>query len=204
MYDRVVTDVTGFILAGGKSTRMGRDKAFLPWEDETLLSHACKLAGAVAAEVRIVGDAKKFAGFGSVVEDVYRDRGPLAGIHAALTNSATELNLLLAGDLPFISTEFLQYLVAQARESSAVVTVPQANERWQPLCAVYRREFAAVADHALRDGNNKIDPLFAKVTTRVIDETELARAGFSHRLFRNLNTPGDLEQAKRGIESPRT
>lgn len=192
----VVKDVTAFILAGGKSARMGKDKAFLSWQSGTLLSHACQLAAVVASEVRIVGDAKKFADSGRVVEDIYRDRGPLAGIHAALTGSATELNLLLAVDVPFVSPDFLQYLVAQAQESSAVVTVPRAGGGWQPLCAVYRRAFAPVAEQSLREGNNKIDPLFAKVRTRVIDEAELAKAGFSSGMFRNLNTPDDLEQAK--------
>src|ERR1039458_8060619 len=106
MYDQRVKQgiefgVTAFVLAGGKSSRMGSDKAFLQLGDETLLSHALKVAGTVAGEVRIVGDAKKFAAFGQVVEDVYRERGPLGGIHGALSNSATELNLMLGVYLLF-------------------------------------------------------------------------------------------------------
>jgi molybdopterin-guanine dinucleotide biosynthesis protein A len=189
-------DATAFILAGGKSSRMGRDKAFLQLRDETLLAHALKLAGAVAEEVRIVGDATKFSPFGRVVEDVYRNRGPLGGIHAALSASSTDLNLMLAVDLPFVDADFLQYLLSRARESTAIVTLPRAAGGLQPLCAVYRRPFAEIAEEALRNGRNKIDSLFAKAGTCVIEDDELVRAGFSSEMFHNLNTPDDLKKAQ--------
>jgi molybdopterin-guanine dinucleotide biosynthesis protein A len=188
--------VTAFVLAGGKSTRMGSDKAFLRLGDETLLSRALKTAGGVSGDVRIMGDAQKFAAFGRVVEDVYRDRGPLGGIHAALSGSTSESNLVMAVDLPFVTPEFLRYLLLRARESGAMVTVPRAGGGLQPLCAVYRRGFADVAEQSLREGNNKIDSLFAEVETCVIEEGELVGAGFSAGMFRNLNTPEEFDKAK--------
>lgn len=194
-----VNRLTAFVLAGGKSSRMGRDKAFLAWGPETLLSHAVKLVNNMAAKVYIVGNAKKFASYGSVVEDIYRDRGPLGGIHAALAGSNTDLNLMVAVDLPMVTPEFLLYLIAQAAESSAMVTVPRAGNGWQPLCAVYRREFAATAEQSLLKGENKIDPLFATVETRVLEEQELVKRGFSADMFRNLNTPEELEEARRRL-----
>jgi molybdopterin-guanine dinucleotide biosynthesis protein A len=175
---------------------MGSDKAFLRLGEETLLSRALKIVGAVAEEVRIVGDARKFAAFGGVVEDVYRDRGPLGGIHAALSSTTTDLNLILAVDLPFLGPKFLQYLLLRARESGATVTVPRAGSRLHPLCAAYRRGFTQVAEQSLRDGKNKVDSLFAGVPTCVIDEKELEQAGFSVEMFRNLNTPEEFETAK--------
>ena len=105
VYHHGVDPVTAFVLAGGKSSRMGRDKAFLELEGRTLLSLALEAASAVAASVWIVGNAAKFAAFAPVVEDMYSERGPLAGIHAALAATATDLNLILAVDLPFIQTE---------------------------------------------------------------------------------------------------
>lgn len=189
-------DATAFILAGGKSSRMGRDKAFLQLRDETLLAHALKLSAAITKEVKIVGDATKFSAFGRVVEDVYPNRGPLGGIHAALSTSSTDLNLMLAVDLPFVGADFLQYLLARARESTAIVTLPRAAGGLQPLCAVYRRPFAEIAEEALRNGRNKIDSLFAKAGTCVIEDDELVRFGFSPEMFRNLNTPDDLEKAQ--------
>jgi len=194
-----VNRLSAFVLAGGKSSRMGRDKAFLAWGHETLLSHALKLAGNVTANVYIVGDAKKFASCGSVVEDVYRDRGPLGGIHAALAGSTTDLNLMLAVDLPLVKPEFLHYLISQADESGATVTLPHAGSGWQPLCAVYRSGFAAIAEESLIEEKNKIDALFARVKTRVLQEQELVQRGFSAAMFRNLNTPEELEEARRGL-----
>jgi molybdopterin-guanine dinucleotide biosynthesis protein A len=200
VYHQRVDDVTAFILAGGKSTRMGRDKAFLELGGRTLLARALELAGTVAREVRIVGGARTFATFGRVVEDVYGERGPLGGIHAALKTTTTELNLMLAVDLPFLEPKVVEYLIFQARQSAAVVTVPRVGGGWQPLCAVYRRSFAGVAEQSLREGRNKIDPLFADVETRVIEEEELSPAGFSGEMFRNLNTQEEWEEAKTALQ----
>lgn len=192
----IESGVTAFILAGGKSSRMGSDKAFVRLGEETLLARALRIASTVTAKVRIVGDAQKFEPFGQVVEDVYRDRGPLGGIHAALSSSPARWNLMLAVDLPFVGTKLLEYLLLQSVESGAMVTVPYAGGGLQPLCAVYQRAFAEAAEHALREGKNKIDALFATVVTRVIEEKEIVGAGFSAEMFRNLNTPEELEAAR--------
>lgn len=193
-------EVTAFILAGGKSTRMGADKAFVALDGRTLLARALDLARSVTPEVRIVGDAAKFAAFAPVVDDQFRDCGPLGGIHAALRASSSELNLVLGVDLPFLSLALLQYLISRARGSSASVVVPRAAGGWQPLCAVYRCEFADAAEIALCEGRYKIDALFDKASTQEISEGELQAAGFSPRIFRNLNTREELARAK--AESP--
>ena len=193
--DGASSDVAAFILAGGKSTRMGTDKAFVMLEGQTLLARTLGVARAVTSDVRIVGEAAKFAAFAPVVEDVFPGCGPLGGIHAALRASAVELNLMLAVDVPFASVGLLEFLLARARRSAAVVTVPRVGG-WQPLCAVYRRVFAEVAERALREGRYRIDGWFEVVPTVVISEAELAAAGFSAPEFRNLNTREDVEGAE--------
>ena len=192
-------DLTAFVLAGGKSSRMGSDKAFLELHGRTLLDRALELARGVADCVRIVGPLDKFGSYGAVVEDLYAGRGPLAGIHAALVSSATELNLVFAVDLPFVNRELLTFLVERARASDAVVTVPRIAGGFQPLCAVYRRGFAVPAEAALQAGNNKIDALFSQVATRIIEEPELQEFAFDAALFENLNTPEDLARATRRL-----
>jgi len=188
-------DFSAFVLAGGRSSRMGTDKAFLQFEGRTLLARALDLLRALTPEVRIVGPAAKFAPYGPVIEDVYPGRGPLAGIHAALSVSTTELNLILAVDLPFVSEALLRFIVEQARAADAVVTVPRIAGGYQPLCAVYRRAFVPLAQAALEAGRNKIDALFAATTTRILEEPELSRFAFSAAMFDNLNTPEDLRRA---------
>ncbi len=203
VYDRAVEnrsapDVSAFILAGGKSTRMGTDKAFVEFEGQPLLARALDLARSVSSDLWIVGTKERFAGFAPVLEDIFRDCGPLGGIHAALLGSTTELNLMLAVDMPFVSRAFLQYLVAEAQTApDAAVIVPRSDGRRQPLCAIYRREFAVVAERALRARQNRIDRLFDEVHTRLIEEEELEGGGFSTAIFRNMNTPEELQAEKR-------
>lgn len=187
------TDVSVFILAGGKSTRMGTDKAFVPLDGRTLLARALDLARQVTSDVHIVGDRNKFEPFAPVVEDIYPGCGPLGGIHAALRSSQSDLNLILAVDTPFVPLALVQHLITRARSCpSAAVTVPQANGGWQSLCAVYRREFADIAEHALTQGRYKIDALFSETKTQAIGEQELETAGYSPRIFQNVNTPEDI------------
>jgi molybdopterin-guanine dinucleotide biosynthesis protein A len=197
--DGVATDVAAFILAGGKSTRMGTDKAFVALDGRTLLARALELARSVTGDVRIVGDSEKFSPFAPVVEDVFPGCGPLGGIHAALRVSKKELNVVLAVDVPFASMALLQFLITRARGvSSAMATIPRTGGGWQPLCAVYRRGFADAAETALQAGRYKIDALFDDARTQVIREEELEVSGFSARMFRNLNTREELESARSG------
>jgi molybdopterin-guanine dinucleotide biosynthesis protein A len=189
-------DRAAFVLAGGQSTRMGADKAFVQLEGRALLAHALALAKSVTSDVRIVGSAEKFAAFGEVVEDEFPQHGPLAGIHAALRASSSELNLMLAVDMPFVEVPFLDYLFQEAaRHEGAVVTIPRATGAWQTLCAVYRKPFADLAEQALRQGKNKIDPLFCDIKMRIVEEHELTQQNFSPEMFRNLNTLEELKQA---------
>jgi molybdopterin-guanine dinucleotide biosynthesis protein A len=188
--------LAAFILAGGKSSRMGSDKAFLQLNGRTLLEDALSRARAVVDNIHLVGPGEKLQAFGPVVEDLYPDRGPLGGIHAALSASDAELNLMLAVDLPFVEARFLRLLIEQASACRATVTLPRIHGRWQPLCAVYRKAFQPIAEQALRRGQNKIDALFSQLTVRTIEEPELRDLAFEPAMFDNLNTPEDWERAR--------
>jgi len=196
LYDRKMKAIAGFILAGGRSSRMGTDKAFLELGGRPLIAGAVKLAHEVAAEVKIVGDPEKFSAYGPVVADVYRDRGPLGGIHAALKETDAEWNLILGVDLPFLTAAFLEYLLKRAQSADAMVTVPSTGGYLQPLCAVYRKQFAHVAECALAEGRNKIDQLFRDVSVSFVLEDEMVANGFTTSIFRNLNTPEEWQEAR--------
>ena len=187
-------DVSAFVLAGGKSTRMGRDKALLLLDGRTLVERAVELAQAVSRQVWIVGDARKYSSFAPVIEDVYARQGPLGGIHAGIASNGREWNLILAVDSPFLDAGFLNWMVEEARNAAAVVTVPRAGGRLQPLSAVYHQSFASDAKAALEAGKNKIDLLFREVKTRVIEEDEIVQRGYSIEMFRNVNTPEEWQR----------
>jgi molybdenum cofactor guanylyltransferase len=189
--------VTGFVLSGGRSSRMGSDKALLSLGGQTLLQRTLEVAGAVTDPVHIVGRIDQYAAFGEVVEDIYRDCGPLGGIHAALLATRTDLNLILSVDMPLMSSDFLGWLVQKATMSDAMIVVPNAAGGLQPLCAIYRRGVAEPAEQALRAGEYKIDRLFSRIPTRLIQEKEMIASGFSPDVFRNINTPEEYEQCRR-------
>jgi molybdopterin-guanine dinucleotide biosynthesis protein A len=226
MPEQIQQGVAAFVLAGGKSLRIGQDKAFLPWEGRTLLERALEATQAVASRTRIVGAKAKFEAYGSVVEDVFVDRGPLGAIHAALSATDREFNLVLAVDLPFATPALLAYLIGRAHETPCLATVPRPGGGWEPLCAVYRREFAKVAEPALKRGQNAIYPLLEdgsrledgvdqacaragvqeigiqEMGVLAIDEKELAAAGFGAWMFRNINTIRDLESCAKQSREP--
>ena len=187
-----MSGVSAFVLVGGKSSRMGRDKAFVAWEGKTLLERALGAARGACGRAWIVGAKATFEPFGNVVEDVFPERGPLGGIHAALLASGTELNLVLAVDLPLVSARLLSYLIERARDSESLATVPRLVTGWEPLCAVYRKGFAEVAERALHEGRNAVYPLIEAAQITAVGEDEFVGQGFAADMFRNINTIADL------------
>ena len=189
--------VTAFVLAGGRSSRMGADKALLDFGDMSLLQCALQTAAAVTENVYIVGARERYASFGEVIEDIYPGCGPLSGIHAALTATCTDLNLILSVDMPVMTAEFLSWLVQQADQTKELIVVPNAAGGLQPLCATYRRSVAELAAQALLEGDYKIGHLFSRASTHVIAENEIVAAGFSPEIFQNVNTPEEYARCRR-------
>ena len=194
-----VEAITGFIIAGGKSSRMGTEKALLSVQGKTLIDHAIAQARSIAEDILIVGPKEMFSAYGRIVADVYKDCGPLGGIHAALGRTQTDLNLMIAVDTPFVSKKFLAFLAEKAAQGSALVTLPRTADGLQPLCAIYRKEFLPVAEKALKEGRMKLDALFHPATTCVLDleNDEMKQRGFTATLFDNLNTREDYERVRR-------
>ncbi|MGH9615633.1 MAG: molybdenum cofactor guanylyltransferase [Acidobacteriaceae bacterium] len=166
--------ISGFVLAGGRSGRMGEDKVLLPWPGQdlnkgTLLDHAVARLKHVCATVSICAN-REFPGRGeTVIPDARAGCGPLGGIVAALEQSATEWNIFLAVDLPFLPVEALEAQVARvyrAEEGPIVAdnsslqqiacVIPQLDGRPQPLCGLYRRSLASGLRHALEKSTFKV------------------------------------------------
>lgn len=182
-----------FVLAGGRSSRMGSDKALLVLGQQNLLQLALEKARALGVWPVIVGARDKYAQYGEVIEDVIPGCGPLSGIHAALCATQTEFNLILSVDMPLMTAEFLRWLLQVARASDEMAIVPQAEGRNQPLCTVYKTAARDVVENALQLGEYKVNRLFALLPTRFVAESEWFGAGFSPNIFRNINTPGEFE-----------
>jgi len=186
----------GFVLAGGRSRRMGRDKALLAWGDGTLLDDAAARLARVAAEVVLLtGDADRYHERAERrVPDTRSGAGPLAAVHAGLYAVERPLGLFLAVDLPGVPEPLLRYLLALAAESDAVVPVSPAGP--EPLCAVYARACRDPIGRRLAAGERRMTSFWPDVRVRQVAGDELARFGDPQRLFRNLNTDRDYAAAR--------
>jgi molybdopterin-guanine dinucleotide biosynthesis protein A len=183
---------------------MGQDKAAVTLNGRTLLELALAALHEVCRDVAILGKNELYGTLAPVYEDIFPGCGPLGGIHAALANSQTRFNLIIAVDTPFLAPDFLSYLAERAISSGAIVTTPEIEDYTQPLCTVYSLDFLTIAEQALRQGNYKIVPLFPKGKTLVIKEHELRQFAFTADMFENLNTPEDLARARRRFSGQET
>ena len=196
--------LTGFVLVGGTSQRMGRSKTSLLIDGEKMLQRQIRLLRTVAHRVIAVGSAEEYlARFDvPVVPDEIPGRGPLAGIYTALLKSRTEFNMVLGCDLPFVNGRMLAYLAGRALNSGSDVTVPCSRDgRPQPLCALYRRRALYAVRTRLALGANKISGFFSMVHCEVIPWREVAGAGFTPTVFDNMNTPEEYEHARKRLET---
>ncbi len=194
--------VSAFVLAGGRSSRMGTDKALLRLPNgQSLLARAWTVASTVTPYVYVLGSRSKYQDLPlPLIEDIYPGRGPLGGIHAALTVTTTELNLIVAVDMPAMTAECLQYLRERAQGTDALVVVPELGGHVQGLAAIYRKAFLPFAEEALAAGRNKVSSSFPAGRTLIISSDEFAEAGFGPELFRNVNTEDEWLRFRK--ESP--
>lgn len=176
---------------------MGSNKALLRLNGSTLLEQTVAIVAQVCEQVFILGSRRLYGAFGECFEDVYPDCGPLGGIHAALLNSRTPYSLVIAVDTPFISAGFLSYLIERALHSSAMVTAPHIAGAVQPLCAVFSSDFLSLAETALKSGQCKVEAAFPEGQTQILSESELGQFEMAAGMFDNLNTPEDLERARK-------
>jgi molybdopterin-guanine dinucleotide biosynthesis protein A len=195
---RRFSEVSGFVLAGGASRRMGVDKARLPLGSERMVDRQIRLLRAICRSVSVIGPPDKFADTGvQVYEDEIPGKGPLGGIHTGLRRARTEFSLFLSCDMPLMEARFLRYLCEQALASRASATVPPPWRKGRyPLCAVLRRGVLSMLRASLAMGQNRVGRFLKKVQRRTISKAEFARAGFSPRIFCNLNTPEEYERMR--------
>jgi molybdopterin-guanine dinucleotide biosynthesis protein A len=194
-------DVEGFILVGGQSSRMGSDKSQLVFGKQTGVDRIAAALRPLTAKVRLVGSHVQAEASGlENVPDTHERWGALGGICAALGACQSEWAIVVACDLPLVSSELfhrLGDLIRQSEPQTVDAIVPiQADGRPQPLCAVYRRKTCFKAARSLiAEGEHKPRALLAKVRTRWVEFRELADLPGSEHFFLNVNTPDDFQRA---------
>jgi molybdopterin-guanine dinucleotide biosynthesis protein A len=177
----------GFVLAGGKSSRMGRDKALLPFRGGSLAGYLAANVAEAAGSATLIGDPGKYGHLGyTVVPDRTPGAGPLGGIETALSCTAADWNLVLACDMPAISATFLRSLLDAAERIGADALLPVGpSGRLEPLTAVYHRRCHAPLLRALEMGVRKVTDALAGLQWARWDVNDTA-------WFENLNTPEEF------------
>jgi molybdopterin-guanine dinucleotide biosynthesis protein A len=187
----------GFLLAGGRSSRMGRDKALLTLGGEPLVKIGLDKLRSVCEIVAIAGGAEELGEFGRIVSDKRSDCGPLGGIVSALEQSLFEWNLFLPVDAPFVPVFCLKALLMGASEYPCVCVMAGIGDVKQPLCAAYSRKALNVLQRELAEGRWKVtEAIAAAGLVRVADFGNVD-------WFANLNTPEEFAAAERRLERDR-
>jgi molybdenum cofactor guanylyltransferase len=203
--NQLKTNITAFILSGGKSSRIGTNKSLLILDGRPLIQRLTELLDTIFHEVVISSNEPKTYEFleKKIIEDFYPGRGPLVGIHSVISSTTSDRNFIISCDMPFISKELIVYLTDYKKVSK--ILLPKADGRIQPLCGIYSKSVLPDVGNLLIESRNQqsnlkgsVYELLNRVQTEFVDVDQL---NFYHKnLFFNINTPEDYSLAKKIIE----
>ncbi len=200
------SSIRAYVLAGGGSTRFGRDKALVELGGRPMLARMIELTRSFAQEVSIIAAPGKYSDFETeIVEDRWPGDGPLGGIVTALLHTqerepVCEWNMIVSCDMPFLTSDWLRFLAERATRSAAQVVVPHSAHGAEPLCACWRTDAVGTLRPAFERGVRKVTEGIALLRAEVLDERDWKRFDSAGRLFWNMNTAADYEEARRIIE----
>jgi molybdopterin-guanine dinucleotide biosynthesis protein A len=193
---------------------MGRDKALLDFGGVPLIQHTARLLGPLVDKVTIVGSSKRYEALGlRAIADGgaetrrrahQRPPGPLTGIVTALATTRSQWNLIVACDLPYLSAEWLDWLLSRALRSRGEAVVPRTERGIEPLAAVYRRECAEPITAALAEGVQKVSDAVERLRVEFVEPREWRHCDPRGLVLRNMNGPRDYEDARKWWASTRS
>jgi len=192
--------MTSIILAGGKSSRLGRNKALQAIGAKSLIQWVIDRVAILSTEIVIAtarGESIPCSSTARIrtVADIYPGKGPLVGIHSGLVASSSSRAIVVGCDTPFLSVRLLEYM-AQTPATFDVV-VPRIKDKVEPLCAVYSKNCVAPIRELMSQDEHKIVELFPMVRVRYIEEDEIDSFDPEHLSFFNINSQDDLDRARR-------
>ena len=198
--------VVGYVMAGGASTRFGFDKARAELNGKTMLARMCALLKHATESVGVVAPLGRYAECGErIVDDHWPGEGPLGGIITALMDAHARNHqhtwcLIVGCDMPFLTIEWLKYLSERALASSAAIVAPRSSAGLEPLCSCWHTSATGKLQYVFEDSIRKVTEAMKRVSMEVVDEMDWARFDKSGRLFWNMNTPAEYEEARRILE----
>ncbi len=191
-----MNDVTVAIMAGGKSSRMGTDKAFVPFQGRPMIEIVIeRVAGLGAETILITNKPAEYAHLGlPMFSDVLPDHGPLGGIYTAVLRAQRPYVLVVACDMPWLNPALLTYQL-NLRHTADII-VPQWDKFPEPLHAVYSKACLPAIEANLQAQQLKITAFFGRVSVRFVKREEIEKVDVNGRSFANVNTPDELQNAQ--------
>ena len=192
-----ILTVSGIVLAGGQSARLGTDKSFINVNGQSLIEHIVAKLTRLSDDVIIVTNSPDEYDHleARLVGDIYPGKGALVGIYSGLRAAANAYSLVVACDMPFLDLNLLRYMIILAREHDVVI--PRIGGLPEPLHAIYSKNCLEPIDRLLARGGLKIIDFFSEVRVRYVEESEVDIFDPQHLSFFNVNTPNDLEEMKK-------
>ncbi len=193
--NRQTSTITGIILVGGKSRRMGTDKAFLRIGGVPLFERVLAAMAENFSSILLIGDCKeRYQGYGlPVVADRYQGSA-LGGLYSGLLAAATDLVFVAPCDMPFPSASLIRHICAMAGDFDVVV--PRTAYGFEPLFALYRKSCLEAMQRLLEAGNYRVYDFYPEVAVRYVEAEELWRVADEERALLNLNTPEEFAMIK--------
>lgn len=194
--------VSGFVTAGGRSSRMGRDKAWLELGGQTMIERVIAALNPVTTSVAVIANSSEYEQLGlPVYSDAHIGIGPLEAIRVALATARTPRVVLVGCDLPFVTAELFSFLLSLKGDYQAIVPVG-ADERLEPLCAVYSTAALEPVTHLIKSGGRKVSMLFEQIPTRLVTFSEISHLPGAELFFENVNTQEEYLRAVEVIHKP--
>jgi len=192
--------MTSIILAGGKSLRLGRNKALQVIEGKSLVQWVVDRLAILSTEIVIAtahGEAIPCSSAARIktVADIYPGKGPLVGIYSGLIASSNSRAIVVGCDTPFLSVSLLEYMTQGC--STFDVIVPRIKNKLEPLCAVYSKNCLVPIQGLLEQDELRIRKLFSMVKVKYVEEDEINRFDPKHLSFFNINSQADLDRARK-------
>lgn len=183
--------VTGIILAGGKSSRMGTDKCLVRYKNKYLIEYAIAALKPLCDNILISSQKETHKQFNyQTIKDEYIDCGAIGGIHSTLKNTETEINIIAPCDMPHISTELFEFLLQKIGNYDAVI--PISKGKVEPLTGVYSRNILPIVENQISNKKYKILSLLKNINTNFV-EINSTLPFYSEKMFTNINYLDDLK-----------
>ncbi len=188
------SQLTGIILSGGKSSRMGKEKGLVDFQGKPLISYAIQLLEPIVDSI-VIGannELNAYREFGyPIVEDEIKGIGPIGGIFSTLKYTKTQRNVIVSCDMPFLEAELLKFIYEKMQDFDVLVA-SHGDNKVEPLCGIYSKNILPEIEDSIQKGNYKLMDFFKNIRFATV-KIDASLPFYDEKLFYNINSPADIK-----------